>query len=336
MAFFVMAKRYTLCHHFVTPYTKILIQDGLKYRLDDESVCDDTSNAPGIYTSQNMWSPRRNHRAVTVDERMFVLGGRAREIADMPRERAVGSLISPRVANDPFYSTWREPSVLKNDVWASDDQGFTWFLVTPGCHCPQEEDVRAGNEDEGRYGTLSNECSSDADCYGVGECVDVGNTGHPTCVCPMWSPRESHTAAVHNGVIYLVGGFVSVRGSNCGKFSCGDVDASAYKGFKSDVWFSSDGENWEAATLSAGWHGRGDHGMFVHDDVVYIVGGAAHGSNGRMMYMNDVWQASLPSRLFRVCVFDLCRFVCFVCLLTVLVVIATAAFSSLSTILRHS
>lgn len=247
-----------------------------------------------------MWSPRRNHRAVTVGDRVFVLGGRAREIADIPRERTVGSLLySPRVENDPFYSTRREPSVLKNDVWASDDEGSTWFLVNPGCHCPQEEDVLAGNEADGRYGTSDNQCDQDSDCYGSGECVDIAGNGYSTCVCPMWSPRELHAAAVHDDVIYVVGGFVSIRKSNCGMYACGDVDAGAYMGFKSDVWYSSDGKTWRAATLDAGWPGRGDHGLFTHDNVMVIVGGAADGGDGEIAYMNDVWYASLPAR----CVF---------------------------------
>ncbi|CAM9795845.1 unnamed protein product, partial [Discosporangium mesarthrocarpum] len=89
--------------------------------------CSDTSAAPGSYKTDNMWSPRRNHRALTVgDDRILVLGGRAREHSDIARERTVGGLTSPRVEGDEFYSGWREPSVLKNDVWASDDLGATW------------------------------------------------------------------------------------------------------------------------------------------------------------------------------------------------------------------
>lgn len=260
-------------------------------------MCDDTSQAPGIYAAENMWSPRRNHRAVTVNERIFVLGGRAREIADIARDRTVGGILDPRIETDPFYSTWREPSVLKNDVWASDDEGGTWTLVNPGCHSPQREDVLAGNEEQGKAGVPANECSGDDDCYGVGVCRDVGGAGrHATCVCPMWSPRELHAAAVHDGNIYVVGGFVSFRRSNCGDYACGDVDAGAYRGYKSDVWRSPDGATWTAVTLEAGWPGRGDHGLFVYSDVMYVVGGAADGGDGRVSFMDDVWRARLPER----------------------------------------
>lgn len=262
-------------------------------------MCDDTTQPPGIYISENMWSPRRNHRAITVDTRIFVLGGRAREIADIPRDRTVGGILSPRVGNDPFYSMWREPSVLKNDVWASDDEGGTWFLVTPGCHAPQVDDVLAGDKAQGKYGAPENECLTDSDCYGVGECLDVGSTGHMTCVCPMWSPRELHAVAVHLEVMYVVGGFVSLRKSNCGDYACGDVDAGAYRGYKSDVWYSSDGETWDVAVTEADWLPRGDHGLFIFENVMYVVGGAADGGDGETSFLNDVWYSRLPTRYYR-------------------------------------
>lgn len=279
--------------HIVDSNTR---QKGLQYRLEDASVCDKKSEPPGIYISENMWSPRRNHRGVTVNGRIFVLGGRAREMADISRDRTVGGILSPRIENDPFYSDWHEPSVLKNDVWASDDDGRTWFLVSPGCHAPQEEDVLAGNENHGKYGISANGCSTDLECYGVSKCQDIGSTGYKTCVCPMWSPRELHAAAVHEGVIYVVGGFVSLRKFNCGDYACGDVDASAYRGYKSDVWYSSNGETWKAATLAADWPGRGDHGLFVHSGMIFVVGGAVDGGDAKMTYMNDVWYADLATR----------------------------------------
>lgn len=284
--------------HTTTTKKRKKKQDELRYRLPDPTLCDDTSQPPGIYAAENMWSPRRNHRAVTVDERIFVLGGRAREIADISRDRTVGGILDPRVETDPFYSTWREPSVLKNDVWASDDEGGTWILVNPGCHAPQAEDVLAGNEGNGKAGVPAKECSEDDDCYGAGVCQVVGGAAvrHATCVCPMWSPRELHAAAVHEGNIYVVGGFVSVRRSNCGDYACGDVDAGAYRGYKSDVWLSRDGATWTSVTRDAGWPGRGDHGLFVYADVMYVVGGAADGGDGRVSFMDDVWRGNLPER----------------------------------------
>ena len=51
-----------------------------------------------------------------------------------------GVTYAKRVEQNPFWSTWREPSVLKNDVWMtrlSDDFGTKWTLVNQGCVDPQ-------------------------------------------------------------------------------------------------------------------------------------------------------------------------------------------------------
>ncbi|CAN0376785.1 unnamed protein product, partial [Discosporangium mesarthrocarpum] len=167
--------------------------------------------------------------------------------------------------------------------------------VHPGCHAPGLAEIRAANVAEGHYGTLEHQCLEDADCYGAGECVDVGATGHPSCVCPSWSPRELHGVAFHGGFIYVVGGFVSIRRSSCGSYACGDSDAGATRGYASDVWVSGDGGgSWAAVTLRAPWGGRGDHGLFVYAGVAYVVGGAAESEDGGAEYLNDVWYASLP------------------------------------------
>lgn len=90
------------------------------------------------------WSPRRHHASVSmvVDglEYLFVMGGRAREFVDYKEEKSVGGIIGPRV-KDPLdinqvYSSQREASVYKSDVWRSLD-GRNWELVTPGCQAPQ-------------------------------------------------------------------------------------------------------------------------------------------------------------------------------------------------------
>jgi hypothetical protein len=74
---------------------------------------------------------------------LYVMGGRAREFVDLPEIRSVGGHMGPHVQDatpqpgkdtnlNPFvYSTQREASVYKNDVWKSLD-GKTWTLVTPG------------------------------------------------------------------------------------------------------------------------------------------------------------------------------------------------------------
>ena len=107
--------------------------------------CDDLFSPPGSFKERSMWSPRRGHVAVVhLGTSILVMGGRAREHKRMEEERNVGGIKSRPMQNDRFYSAWREATVLKNDVWRSDDEGVSWELVNPGCRVQQEDLVLAG------------------------------------------------------------------------------------------------------------------------------------------------------------------------------------------------
>jgi hypothetical protein len=276
----------------------IACQNSLLSALEDPSVCDDASSAPGSYKEDNMWSPRRGHATVEFKGQILVLGGRAREHSSLPRESAVGGLLLPPAEPDPFFSSWNERSVVRNDVWASDDLGRNWKLLTPGCVDPQEDlilgppSVQTGSYGA-RYGTSTAECDTDADCYGAAECRPLGDSGK-TCVCPMWSPREAHTAVVHNDKIYVLGGFASVRQARCGMYACGAADARSHRAFMSDIWVSSDGADWQMATPSAGWSGRGDFAVVTFNSTFVLMGGTGMDNT----YLNDVWSAGIsePAR----------------------------------------
>ena len=265
--------------------------------------CDDLFSAPGSYADTTMWSPRRGHAAVVHDQAtILVLGGRAREHVRMTEDRNVGGIKTRPMQNDKFYSAWREASVLKNDVWASEDEGVTWSLRTPGCKVPQEDLILSGQpyvrnriggqrafhdetgavaaekpgekvnqhliQDLPRFGAEKDQCASTYDCWGDATCEALGRD--MTCVCSMWSPREHHAAVSHawpgDGfqTIYVSGGFAAVRQRNCGDYACGDIDAASYRKYMNDVWKSTDGGvTWSVVTLDAAWAGRGAHTM-VH------------------------------------------------------------------------
>jgi hypothetical protein len=108
---------------------------------------------------------------------LWVLGGRAREFMDLPEERSIGGIIGPRVedinasAGNPLqrFSTQREASVVKSDVWRSLD-GSKWELVTPGCRAPQENFEPQGFPGQGKFGIKEYACTKDSDCYGAETC----------------------------------------------------------------------------------------------------------------------------------------------------------------------
>ena len=139
-----------------------------------------------------MWSPRRHHASVSFEVKLlpegaeqtskkqylFVMGGRARELINFRKEHSVGG-ISPTRVKDPknpslLYSTQREGTVLKSDVWRSEN-GRDWTLVTPGCEAPQDTLItrgrkRLGYTQEYKFGLENKKCKSDSDCFGAEYC----------------------------------------------------------------------------------------------------------------------------------------------------------------------
>ena len=84
----------------------------------------------------------------------------------------------------------------------------------------------------------------------------------------VWSGRSEHQALLHNGRLYVLGGY----------------DGSS----RNDVWSSADGKNWLRETDDAGWTGRNDHQAVSHNGRLYVLGGRDNNSNR----LNDVWSSA--------------------------------------------
>ena len=283
------------------------------------------------------WSPRRHHASVTlsVDESndgpiqyLYVMGGRAREMVDYQEEKSVGGIIDPRVKDVPvpghIFSTQREASVLKSDVWRSVD-GVLWELINPGCEASQKSVIPQGNARDGKSGKKGKKCRTADDCYGNERCT--GEEGDPqfkwsedgvtwgTCYCSMWSPREQHAAVSYGGYIYVAGGYVSQlysKRSNCGAYACGDTEGSTYRRYMEDIW------RWDGTKLGLGWisleiefgfgGGRGGLSLLAFPDssgleYLWIIGGRGVPQGGDQMgnpgdvveMKNDIWRARISS-----------------------------------------
>ena len=81
-----------------------------------------------------------------------------------------------------------------------------------------------------------------------------------------WSERDRHTSVVFDDKIWVLGGFDGT--------------------YKNDVWYSSDGVNWNLATSNAPWSPRFNHTSVVFDGKIWVLGG----HDGALR--NDVWYSS--------------------------------------------
>ena len=296
-----------------TEYQQMCDQNYPLECLDEEGGLwmEDECSPPATWKKDNMWSPRRGHQSLVHRKygeggeyrvgNLYVLGGRAREYARIDDSRIVGGIKGSKVATDLEHVTIREETLLKNDIWVSEDGlGVHWELVTPGCKDPQLDILQQFEVWSPRDETLDiknvgakpipSPCEDDSDCYGQARCLDLQGT-HRTCVCPMWSPRENHATSVQHvfskveegnmnvaehseDYMYVVGGFVSVRRSFCGELlrtdgqpstghSCGS--SNSYRYYIDDAWVSNDAVNWvqfkQAFDAKASFTGRGAHAM---------------------------------------------------------------------------
>lgn len=241
------------------------------------------------FAGQRRWSPRRGHAAVTVDTArgavVLVLGGRARALEDMPQEETLGGLLADRMEEQ---YRWLEKSILMSDVWATVD-GHGWELINPGCYVPSLDHTK-------RPGTLTQQCSTDRDCW----MRRLGNTHcfEGMCVCKHWSPRERFSAASFGGRVYVAGGVTYVQRNLCGTYACGNEVAQHLN----DVWASDDlGNAWTQIVAAAQWAPRADFALVYAGGLMWVLGGRSGipSDSGYNPLYNDVWASTLGEDWFQ-------------------------------------
>ena len=79
----------------------------------------------------------------------------------------------------------------------------------------------------------------------------------------VWSARYSHSSAVFDNKLWVMGG----------------IDSN----HKNDVWFTTDGSSWTEVTTTSVWSVRHALTSAVFDNKLWVMGGYG-GSN-----LNDVW-----------------------------------------------
>jgi hypothetical protein len=89
-----------------------------------------------------------------------------------------------------------------------------------------------------------------------------------------WSNRVFHTSVVHDGKIWVLGGYEGTQ----------QIHSNA-------VWSSSDGVNWTEVSSngSAPWAGRSKHTSVVHNGKIWVIGGENNVIGDHIL--NDVWSS---------------------------------------------
>jgi N-acetylneuraminic acid mutarotase len=94
-----------------------------------------------------------------------------------------------------------------------------------------------------------------------------------------WRHGDLPTTVVYDDKMWFMGGWYAGR----------LPEASA----SNEVWYSTDGANWQCATTNAAWRPRLGAGGVVHDGKMWILGGVERYFDGEEKHLlNDVWYST--------------------------------------------
>jgi len=94
---------------------------------------------------------------------------------------------------------------------------------------------------------------------------------------PGWTPRAAAVTVIFKGKMLVLGGTEN--------YYFGDSSS-----LKSDVWATSDGNNWQLLTNKAPWPPRAYHQAVVHNNRIYVMGGGNYVPEYKAY--NDVWSSA--------------------------------------------
>ncbi len=253
-------------------------------------------------TNNTQFSPRADHQVVVKDGDMYLIGGTdgSNRFNDVwkssngetwqlvePDENNPNPIFSARFAHqvvvlggDMYLIGGTNGSGRFNDVWKSSD-GANWALVEPDENnsnpifsARYDHQVVVNGGDMYLIGGRETVSSYKNDVWKSSDGANWEQVPKPTDSSLIFSTRFAHQVVVLGGDMYLIGGFDR------------SPDSGATERFRSDVWKSSDGQNWTKITESK-FSGRQSHQVVVKGEDMYVLGGF----NG-YTFFNDVWKSS--------------------------------------------
>ena len=236
-------------------FTDTDVKDGYYYYYQVQAYCNDKgyseySQMVKGYTTKvgDTWaslsslaafSPRDSYNSIVFDDKIWIIGGYD------------GDFVQSYENETSFI-----PSTFKNDIWYSPD-AVNWYIATQhpifefrsnyasaSCVFDNKIWITGGRQVDNYY---NDDVWNSAD--GINWSRVTNTSG--------FSGRVGHKMVAFNGYMWVVGGY----------------DGNTNAGFKSDVWRSTNGVNWECVTADTGFSGRCLFGMLVFDGKMWVIGG---------------------------------------------------------------
>ena len=172
-----------------------------------------------------------------------------------------------------------------NDVWSSDN-GRDWKQVTSLAPWSERNLPCCLVHDDkmwvmGGAGLSGGEISTYSDVWNSTDGVNWDQVTDKAA----WSARSAASAVVFDGRIWIMGGMGAPEGT----------------AHLNDVWYSSDGLDWEQATDYASWVSRAMHTSVVFDDRIWVLGGGIYDERyfkNSAIDHRDVWYSTDGSRWY--------------------------------------
>lgn len=221
-------------------------------------------------TAEGQWPARAYFQAVTLRDRMFVIGGQ--DFTVIPNPACLGPGGCP-----PGVPAQIPVSQFFNDVWSSRD-GASWTregrASGPGADRWEGRAGLSAVSFKGRIYVFGGSRNDDSAIVGPGGPARVyyndvwsspdGRSWTRETEHAPWAPRAGAAAVVKDGYIYLLGGEDG--------FIC-TPQTQRCPPYYNDVWRTRNGHDWEQVTAAAAWSPRPGHQCVVVMDRIVCFGG---------------------------------------------------------------
>lgn len=251
-----------------------------------------------MLTDEAPFGPRLAHRVVEKDNKFWLIGGYTSKTpyndvwvsTDLINwQLVIGNASWPArghqeviVYKDHFLlvggaSLDYQDRTVFSDVWRSKD-GESWELVT----------------DNATFGAISNH-----DLFIYDDEIHMlsmaqGDNGIPSS--DVWKSKDGikwdshsrhndigarvgHRMVEHEGGIYLIGGRTGVENASSSEYL-------------NDIWYSTDGLQWEKVLDSADFSPRSDFELISFNGELWLFGGKSENVQGEVIQLIDIWKSS--------------------------------------------